>query len=87
MTRRRSLIATALAFQAIPRMAWSQSSAFNRPLKIIVPLQAGGSADVGTRQIAHSLTSRLKQPVIVENKPGGSFVIGMQALTRAPADG
>ncbi|WP_417284136.1 tripartite tricarboxylate transporter substrate binding protein [Comamonas sp.] len=56
-------------------------------MKIIVPLQAGGSADIGTRLITHSLQHRLKQPVIVDNKPGGSFVIGMQALAMAPADG
>ncbi|WP_415795757.1 tripartite tricarboxylate transporter substrate binding protein [Comamonas aquatilis] len=68
-------------------MAWAQSSAFSRPLKIIVPLQAGGSADISTRLIANSLQHRLKQPVIVDNKPGGSFVIGMQALAMAPADG
>lgn len=87
MIRRRTLIATALAAQAIPRMAWSQSSFISRPVKIIVPLQAGGSADISTRLIANSLQHRLKQPVIVDNKPGGSFVIGMQALAMAPPDG
>ncbi|WP_052224066.1 Bug family tripartite tricarboxylate transporter substrate binding protein [Comamonas testosteroni] len=87
MIRRRTLIATALAAQAIPHMAWTQSSFISRPLKIIVPLQAGGSADISTRLIANSLQHRLKQPVIVDNKPGGSFVIGMQALTMAPPDG
>ncbi|KGH25203.1 MULTISPECIES: tripartite tricarboxylate transporter substrate binding protein [Comamonas] len=87
MIRRRTLIATALAVQAIPRMAWSQSSFISRPLKIIVPLQAGGSADISTRLIANSLQHRLRQPVIVDNKPGGSFVIGMQALAMTPPDG
>lgn len=73
--------------QALARSAWSQQGTFSRPVKIIVPLQAGGSADISTRMIANSLQHRLKQPVIVDNKPGGSFVIGMQALGMAPPDG
>lgn len=89
MTRltRRRLIASALAVPMTSSIAWGQASFPNRPLRIIVPLQAGGSADVGTRLIATSLQNRLKQPVIVDNKPGGSYVIGMQAVTSSAADG
>lgn len=85
--RRRTLIASALMAQALPRLARAQPEVFSRPVKVIVPLQAGGSADISTRMIASSLQQRLKQPVIVDNKPGGSFVIGMQALGMAPPDG
>ncbi|MFS2050708.1 Bug family tripartite tricarboxylate transporter substrate binding protein [Variovorax sp. Varisp41] len=85
--RRRTLILAPLVAQAIPRLAAAQSGFLRRPLKIIVPLQAGGSADTSTRLIANSLQRRIAQPVIVDNKPGGSFVIGMQALATAPPDG
>ncbi|GAB2461520.1 tripartite tricarboxylate transporter substrate binding protein [Comamonas humi] len=85
--RRRTLIASALLAQALPRLAWAQPVSFNRPVKILVPLPAGGSADISTRIVANALQPRLKQPVIVDNKPGGSFVIGMQSLRSAPADG
>ncbi len=85
--QRRTLIATALTAVLTPPAAWGQSAFPNRPLKIIVPLQAGGSADIGARLIATSLQHRLKQAVIVDNKPGGSFVIGMQAVAASPADG
>lgn len=56
--RRRTLIAAALMTQALPRLAWSQSIAFSRPLKIIVPLQAGGSADIRTRMVGNDLQKK-----------------------------
>ena len=87
MIQRRSLLASALLAPALSQKAWSQASVFSRPVKIIVPLQAGGSSDVSARLIGNSLGKRLKQPIIVENKPGGTFVIGMQSVTSAPADG
>ena len=87
MIRRRTLVAAALTSPLFQSLAWSQSAFPNRPVKIIVPLQAGGSADISTRIIADSLQHRLKQPCIVENKPGGSFVIGMQAMRMAQPDG
>ena len=67
--------------------AQAQSSYPDRPLKIIVPLAAGGAADVGVRAQALELEKRLKQPVVVDNKPGRQFLIGVQALLSAPADG
>jgi tripartite-type tricarboxylate transporter receptor subunit TctC len=58
-----------------------------RPLQIIVPFVAGGSADMRARQIADALGARLGQPVLVLNKPGASGSIGMRALVRAAPDG
>jgi tripartite-type tricarboxylate transporter receptor subunit TctC len=58
-----------------------------RPVQIIVPFVAGGSADMRTRQIAEALGARLGQPVLVVNKPGASGSIGMRALVRAAPDG
>jgi tripartite-type tricarboxylate transporter receptor subunit TctC len=58
-----------------------------RPLTIIVPGPPGGSGDIVTRIVAKELSDSFRQPVIVDNRPGGSGVIGAQALMRAAPDG
>ena len=65
----------------------AQSDYPNRPLKVIIPLPAGGAADVATRTMALELEKQLKHSVVVDNKPGGLFQVGLQALLAAPADG
>lgn len=57
------------------------------PLRIIVPLPAGGVADTSVRFFADQWMAATKQTVVVDNRPGGSFVIGVQALLTAPPDG
>lgn len=57
------------------------------PVRFIVPLAAGGVADVATRAMVPELEQIWKQPVIVENKPGGMFAIGLHTVLQAPADG
>lgn len=57
------------------------------PIKIIVPLPAGGAADASVRILTAAMQTQMKQSFIVDNRPGGSFVIGMQAIAQAPADG
>jgi tripartite-type tricarboxylate transporter receptor subunit TctC len=57
------------------------------PVKMIVALPPGGAADVAARAMQGPLEQIWKQPVIVENRPGGQFQIAMQALAAAPADG
>ena len=57
------------------------------PLRIIVPLPAGGVADVSVRYFAEQWTVLTRQPVLVDNRPGGSYLIGIQQLLSAPADG
>ncbi len=54
---------------------------------MIVPLAAGGVADVMARMVAEHLQSRLGQPFVVENRPGAGTAIGMDAVAKAPADG
>jgi tripartite-type tricarboxylate transporter receptor subunit TctC len=59
----------------------------NKPIHIIVPYAAGGVVDALARVLAVPLRESLGQPVIVENKPGASGVVGMVACANAAADG
>lgn len=59
----------------------------NRTVTIIVPFAAGGNTDVKTRLVAKQLGDILKQPVIIDNRPGASGNIGIELLTRAAPDG
>ena len=80
------LAATALGGLALPGMA--QSGPFpNRPIKIIMPWAAGGGGDVLVRAMAPSLSQRLGQPVVIENRPGAIGTIGSAVAARSPADG
>lgn len=86
--RRRLLRAAGAACLALAaQRALAQSDFPNGPLKIIVPLPAGGAVDVSVRAMATELEKLLKQAVVVDNRPGGVFQIAMQALLSAPADG
>lgn len=76
--------ATALG-KVLPASA--QSDYPNRPLRIMLGLPAGGAADVTTRMLAQELERSMKQPVIVENKPGGLYQVAVQAAATAPGDG
>lgn len=57
------------------------------PIKVIVPLPAGGAADATARMVVASMQAQLKQNFIIENKPGASYLLAMQAMAQAPADG
>ena len=59
----------------------------NKPIKIIAPFAAGTGPDANTREIAQELTKVLGQSVVVENRPGASTMIGMDAGAKAPNDG
>ncbi|HVN34152.1 MAG TPA: tripartite tricarboxylate transporter substrate binding protein [Casimicrobiaceae bacterium] len=57
------------------------------PIKIVVPYAAGGAVDIVARTIGQPLSEALKQPVIVDNRPGASANIGMEAVAKAAPDG
>jgi tripartite-type tricarboxylate transporter receptor subunit TctC len=59
----------------------------NRPLRIVIGIAPGGGLDTITRVGAQKLSERWNQSVIVDNRPGGGSVIGMDIVAQAPADG
>ena len=61
-------------------------SAFQRPLRIIVPFAPGGGQDTGARLLAVKLTDITGQQVLVDNRPGGAGIIAAETLLKAPAD-
>lgn len=86
--RRRFLGSVGALGLGVAAPAFAQVPALSRgPVRFILPLSAGGAADASTRPLAVELEKSLGRPVIVENKPGGLFTIGMQALLQSPADG
>jgi len=58
-----------------------------RPVHIIVPFAAGGPADIYGRVVAQHLSERLKQPFVVEDRPGAGSIVGSDAAARAESDG
>ena len=57
-----------------------------KPLRIVIPAPPGGITDAVARLVADHLQTNLGQPVVVDNKPGGSAVIAERAVMNAPAD-
>jgi tripartite-type tricarboxylate transporter receptor subunit TctC len=58
-----------------------------KPIRVIVPFSAGDLADVIARLLGEKMSQELGQPIVVENRPGASGLIGLQAAMQAPADG
>jgi len=67
--------------------SWAEEWPKERPIRIIVPQATGGTNDIVTRLIALELSKALNQSIIVENRPGASGAIGMQAAATAAPDG
>jgi tripartite-type tricarboxylate transporter receptor subunit TctC len=87
MSRRNVLgIAAVLAVFAVPHAAQAQDFP-TRSVKFIVPFGAGGPADVYARVLAQYLGETLKQPFVVENRPGAGSIIGSDAVAKSDPDG
>jgi len=59
----------------------------NRIVRLVVPAAAGGGLDVLARVMAHRASEALQQHIVIENKPGANFTIGMDAVAKSPPDG
>ncbi len=89
MTSYRATLASAVCFLgfALPFAAAAQDAYPTRPVTIVVPFPAGGSADLNARTVAERLSAALGQPFIVENKAGAGGNVGTAFVSKAPADG
>jgi tripartite-type tricarboxylate transporter receptor subunit TctC len=80
------LAAGAVALPAVSRFAWAQTYP-SRPVHFIVAFAPGGTNDIVARLIGQSLSERLGQPFIIENRAGAGSNIGTEVVVRAPPDG
>jgi tripartite-type tricarboxylate transporter receptor subunit TctC len=80
------LAAGATALPALPRFARAQTYPA-RPVHILVGFAAGGTTDIVARLIGQSLSERLGQSFVIDNRPGASANLATEAVTRAPGDG
>jgi tripartite-type tricarboxylate transporter receptor subunit TctC len=86
--RRRLVAAAACApVASLPVAARAQEGWPSKPVRVVVPFPAGGVVDLVTRAVTDRLAVVLKQPFVVEPRPGANGNIGTEAVARAPADG
>jgi len=88
LVRRRflQLAGAAIAAPAVSTVAWSQAYP-SRPMHMVVGFAAGGGADIIARLIGQSLSERLGQQIIVDNRPGAGTNIGTEVVVKAAPDG
>ena len=89
LNRRLALKGYALtAISIVATSSFAQRTAWpDKPVKIVIPFAAGGTADVVARLLAAALAERLGQPVVVESKAGANGIIGADSVAKAAPDG
>jgi tripartite-type tricarboxylate transporter receptor subunit TctC len=83
---RRWLVALAAALSLLAGTAWADNYP-SRPIRIVVPTQAGAAQDIMARLLQPYLERSLGQPIIIENRSGASTMIGTDAVAKAAPDG
>ena len=88
-TRRKTLALPLITLAVACAMggAYAQGDYPSKPIRFIVPYPAGGGTDTIARLIGTQLSQRWGQPVVVENKPGASGILGNDIVAKAPGDG
>jgi tripartite-type tricarboxylate transporter receptor subunit TctC len=84
--RRHFLVLTLAIFAAVAPPGFAAPYP-DKPIRLIVPSAPGGAPDVLMRTLAQQLSQQMGVPFVIDNKPGGSYLIGTMELVRAPADG
>ncbi|RYY63710.1 MAG: tripartite tricarboxylate transporter substrate binding protein, partial [Comamonadaceae bacterium] len=87
--KRRSFLAAGLSAASVglPGLAAAQDAFPSRPVTLIVPFPAGGTADTVFRALAKSTEPHLGQPLVIENRPGASATLGAAAVAQGKPDG
>jgi len=80
-------VAVLFAFALTATFAGAQSSYPNRSIKLVVPYPPGALTDLLARAIGERLGAALKEPVVVDNKPGAGTLVGAEFVAKQPADG
>jgi tripartite-type tricarboxylate transporter receptor subunit TctC len=80
------LAASVVSLRSVPCFAWAQGYP-ERPVRILVGYSPGGGNDIAARLIGQWLSERLRQPFVIENRPGAGSNIATEAVVRAPGDG
>ncbi|RYF21800.1 MAG: tripartite tricarboxylate transporter substrate binding protein [Comamonadaceae bacterium] len=82
---RATLVACGVAAASLP--AWAQQPYPSTPITMVVPFAAGSGTDAVARTVSQKLAERLKQPVLVDNKPGANAQVAAQIVAKAKPDG
>ena len=81
-------LAAGLSLLAMVSPAGAQAPAYpQKPVKVVVAFTAGGTTDILARTVAQQLSDRLKQPFVIDNKPGAGGNLGTELVVRSAPDG
>jgi len=82
-----SVVCIALAMTGLHNPVQAQANYPDKPIRLVVPYTPGGGADTNSRMLAQPMSAILGQPIVIENRPGASGVVGAMAVLQSPTDG
>ncbi|WP_353246727.1 tripartite tricarboxylate transporter substrate binding protein [Limnohabitans sp.] len=81
-------LAASLSVLAMAMPSWAQAQAYpQKPVKVVVAFTAGGTTDILARTVTQQLSEKLKQPFVIDNKPGAGGNLGTELVVRSAPDG